>query len=287
LPHQLAEDAVKVAVFLDEINRKDTAQSLELAQSWGIEAVEIRSLPSGRFPRATDAEIEELQQQIEGAGLKVSGVSPGLLKTPVTDLDVTQNLDQWLPRACEWAQRLGTTGVSCFSFRRNGEDPSKTGDEPPTQVIDFLGTMLRMTTAAGCRLVLENEAECWGGTGMEAAYLIEQVPGLQLCWDPGNAACAGATSPYPDEYNAIRDLIAHVHLKNFNVDEQRWSVIDEGPVDWPGQIAALKEDDYDGYLVLETHTEILPQGVDDPGDLVPLAFNAHHNLTYLRQLLSR
>ncbi|MBT4097591.1 MAG: sugar phosphate isomerase/epimerase [Gemmatimonadetes bacterium] len=278
---------MRVAVFLDEINRKDTAQSLELAQSWGIEAVEIRSLPSGRFPRAADAEIEELQRQIEGAGLLVSGVSPGLLKTPVTDPDVMQNLDQWLPRACEWALRLGTTGVSCFGFRRDGHDPATAPEEPPAQVIDYLGTMLRMTTAAGCRLVLENEAGCWGGTGMEAAQLIEQVPGLQLCWDPGNAARAGATSPYPDEYDAIRDLVTHVHLKNFSVDEQRWSVMDEGPVDWPGQIAALKEDGYDGYLVLETHTEILPQGIDDSGDMVPLAFNAHHNLTYLRQLLSR
>lgn len=275
----MTEDAVRVAVFADEINRKDAAQSLDLARSWGVEAVEIRTLPSGRFPRGPDTEIEELDRQIRGAGLLVSGVSPGLFKVPVADPDVAEGLDRWLPRACEWARRLGTEQISCFAFRRDE------GVAPPAQVVDFLGTMLETVRAAQCNLVLENEAGCWGGTGVEAADLLRQIPGLGLCWDPGNAVRAGAVSAFPHEYEVVRDLVRHVHIKNFNVEEQRWSVMDEGPVDWAGQINALRDDAYEGWLVLETHTEILPKGVDDPGNLVPLAYNARHNLTCLRRLL--
>jgi len=270
---------VRVAVFTDEINRQDPASALELASDWGVEAVEIRTVPSGRFPRASDEELRELGRQIEGAGLAVSGVSPGLLKTPVTDPQAREQIETLMPRACEWARRLGTDMVSCFAFRRGQESST------PTQVRDYLARMLQIALEHDCRLTLENEAGCWGGTGTEAASLIRKVPGLQLCWDPGNAVRAGASRPFPDEYTDLSDLVVHVHLKNHDPDEERWSVLDEGPVDWAGQIAALRADRYEGYLVLETHTEILPKGVGDTGDLSPLAYNARHNLNCLRQLL--
>ena len=270
--------AVRVAVFTDEINRQDPQKAMALACEWGIEAIEIRGMPGGRFPRASDHQIREFGHWIEASGLTVSGVSPGLFKESVTDPVVAQGLESLLPRTCEVARRWGTDLVSCFGFARDTQAPTP-------QVIDTLSRMQEITAAAGCRLTLENEAVCWGATGTEAAQLIRQVPGLMLCWDPGNAARAGAESPFPDEYDGLRDLVSHVHVKNYNPAESRWSVMDEGPVDWPGQIDALVADQYDGFIVLETHTDILPTGVRDSGDLPPLAYNARHNLMHLRQLL--
>lgn len=269
---------MRVAVFTDEINREDPQQALMLAQEWGIEAVEIRTLPGGRFPRVDDAEIHQVGCWIRDAGMDVSGVSPGLFKESVTDPRVREGLQTLLPRSCDIALEWGTDLVSCFGFARDTPTPT-------AQVIDTLGQMQQIAASAGCRLTLENEAVCWGATGTEAEQLIRQVPGLLLCWDPGNAARAGANSPYPAEYDRLRDLVAHVHIKNFDPVEGRWSVMDEGPVDWPGQLQALAGDDYKGYLVLETHTRILPRKVEDAGDLSPLAYNALHNLTHLRRLL--
>ncbi len=269
---------MRVAVFTDEINRQDPQNALALAREWGIESVEIRGMPGGRFPRASDHQMQEFGHWIEASGLTVSGVSPGLFKESVSDPVVAEGIESLLPRACEIARRWGTDLVSCFAFARDTEAPT-------AQVIESLAQMQEITAAAGCRLVLENEAGCWGGTGTDAALLTRQVPGLLLCWDPGNAARAGAACPYPDEYDGLRDLVAHVHVKNFDPAEGRWSVMDEGSVDWPGQIETLTDDGYEGFIVLETHTEILPTGVTDTGDLPPLAFNAHHNLMHLRQLL--
>ena len=116
--------------------------------------VEVRGLAGGRFPRVSDDELETFANRVQDAGLKVSGVSPGLCKCPVDDSSVEPDLAELLPRACEWALRLGTDRVSAFAFRRN-DDVS----EPPQAVVDRLGEMAATTAANGCRLTLENEAE--------------------------------------------------------------------------------------------------------------------------------
>lgn len=271
---------MKLSIFTDEIS-PDPARAIALAAQWQVPFVEVRGLAGGRFPRVADDELETFANRVQDAGLKVSGVSPGLCKCPVDDPSVEPDLAELLPRACEWALRLGTDRVSAFAFRRN-DDVS----EPPQAVVDRLGEMAATTAANGCRLTLENEAVCWGATGAEAAALIRRVasPYLTLLWDPGNSAMAGAVSPYPDEYTTLKDLVAHVHLKN--CQDNQWALIDHGPIDWPGQLAALKADNYDGFIVIETHLKQRPAGLDLFAGLDAQESNTRHNLNYVRSLLA-
>ncbi|MDH3944894.1 MAG: sugar phosphate isomerase/epimerase, partial [Anaerolineae bacterium] len=72
-------------------------------------------------------------------------------------------------------------------------------------------------------------------------------------WDPGNAFMAGDT-PYPDGYQAVRNWVRHVHFKDAEVDPnggRRFTV--HGQIDWAGQIRALANDGYEGYISIETH----------------------------------
>jgi sugar phosphate isomerase/epimerase len=272
---------VRLSIFSDEIN-PDPARALHLAAAWGISQIEVRSLPGGRFPQVDDAELVRFEHLLAEHGVGVSGVSPGFFKEEIDDPAVPRLLCEALPRACEWAQRLGTDRVSCFGFRRG--DASKV----PVAVIDRLGEMAAITTAHGCRLSLENEAVCWGDTGLEAAAIIRQIgaPGLGLLWDPGNSARAGSRCPYPDEYLAVRDLVTHVHVKNYDPAAKAWSLVERGMIDWPGQLRALVEDRYDGALVIETHTRISPDefAVID-GDLDGLEANSRRNLGFVRACL--
>ena len=270
---------MKLSIFTDEIS-PDPARAIELAAQWQVPFVEVRGLSGGRFPRVADDELETFANRVQDAGRKVSGVSPGLCKCPVDDPSVAPDLAELLPRACEWALRLGTDRVSAFAFRR--DEPA----EPPQAVVDRLGEMAATTAAHGCRLTLENEAVCWGATGAEAAALIRRVaaPQLTLLWDPGNSAMAGAVRPYPDEYAALKDLVAHVHLKN--CQDHQWTLIDDGPIDWPGQLAALKADHYDGFIVIETHLKQRPAGLDLYAGLDEQESNSRHNLDYVRSLLA-
>ncbi len=269
---------MKLAIFTDEIS-PDPARAVALAAEWDVPYVEVRKLAGGRYPRVSDDELESFAKTIADAGLQVSSVSPGLCKCPVDDPSVAPDLAELLPRSCEWAQRLGTHLVSAFAFRRDDSQA------PPQAVIDRLGEMAATTAAHGCRLSLENEAGCWGATGTEAAALIRRVGSdhLSLLWDPGNSAMAGAESPYPDEYAGLKDLVSHVHLKNCR--NNKWALIDDGPIDWPGQLAALAVDNYDGFIAIETHLKERPPGLDLHDGLDGLESNTRHNLDYVRSLL--
>src|ERR1039458_3624953 len=51
------------------------------------------------------------------------------------------------------------------------------------------------------------------------------------------------------------ERIAHVHAKDCRVEGHRpmWCALGEGGIDWKGQIRALAEDGYKGWISLETH----------------------------------
>jgi sugar phosphate isomerase/epimerase len=279
---------MRIAAFTDEINRENLTRAVQLAALWDVEAVEIRRLSGGRFPSVSDAELKDVGRIVAGAGRILSGVSPGLFKCSVDD-DIEAGIAELLPRACDWARNWGTQRVSTFAFHR-GDEPHDSG-RFPTKVVDTLGRMCDVAAASGCQLVLENEAVCWGDTGTEAAMLIRAVGSdrLSLCWDPGNAARAGALAA-EQEYEGLADLVTHVHLKNFDPSVDDWSLMEGGSVDWPAQFRALADDGYTGYLVIETHTSAAPAMAAAPGSagepLSPLEANSLRNLQYLRALLS-
>ena len=275
---------MQISIFTDEINPDAPGRALDIAKNWGVGHVEIRSLPNGRFPAVPDDELEDLRAMIDGSGLLVSGVSPGYCKCSWEDPSVENVLSDELPRCCEWARRFGTDIISCFAFDKDGDNSATI----PSAIVDLMGKMSSVAERNGCRLVLENEAGCWGGTGIEAAEIIRKVASenFTLCWDPGNSCMAGAECPYPGEYNQFKDLVSHVHMKNFDRKSNSWSLLDNGMVDWAGQIEALSADGYEGFLVIETHLHISPDEfrVIDK-DWSGLENNTEHNLRFVRECL--
>ena len=275
---------MRISVFTDEVCPDAPEHALGLATQWGLTHVEVRMLSGGRFPAVADSEMERFSAQLKRTGLAVSGVSPGFFKCSCDDPSIDHVLSDELPRACEWARRLGTDMVTCFGFRRDRSGRA------PSRVIDLLSEMSAITRRSGCRLALENEAECWGATGVEAASMIRQIDAehISLCWDPGNAVRAGSACPYPDEYADIRELVSHVHMKSFNPSTGSWCLMSEGVVDWPGQLGALSDDGYDGFLVIETHLHVSPDEfriVD--GALSGLESNTLRNLQFVRSCLEQ
>lgn len=278
---------MKLSAFSDEIS-PSSARAIELANLWGLSHLEVRRLDNGRFPRVPDTDLTEFQQAITDKNLAISGVSPGLFKCPVSDPMVSEGMSEILPRACEWARKWGTDSVSCFAFRRDHESHRKQAEDVPAQVIDLLGQMCETAAATECRLLLENEASCWGGTGQQASEIVNSVGAqrLLLCWDPGNAARAGSTCPYPDEYETVRNscTIGCVHMKNFDAASGCWRLLDAGDIDWAAHLRALSDDDFDNFLVVETHTDVATdQSIE--ANLSPLESNTYRNIEFTRRCL--
>ena len=273
---------MQITIFTDEINPESPHRAIDLARKWGITHVEIRSLPSGRFPDVPDSELKNLAADLNNAGISVSGVSPGFFKGSCDDPSIEHALAELLPRACEWAQIWGSNLVSCFAFQRSS------AGEMPSRVVEIVGRMASTTRRCGCRLVLENEAVCWGATGLEAAEIIRAAgsDNVTLCWDPGNSSHAGSPHPYPDEYNEVKSLITHVHMKNYDPASDSWRLLDDGVVDWKGQLRAFSDDGYNGFLVVETHLQTKSgRSAGDVEGLSDLERNTLLNLQFVRTCL--
>jgi L-ribulose-5-phosphate 3-epimerase len=122
------------------------------------------------------------------------------------------------------------------------------------RALEHLG---RQAELDGRIIGLENEHACNIATGTETARLLQAVahPNLKVVWDPANAYVSGET-PYPDGYRRMPpERIAHVHAKDCRVDGNRpvWCALGDGGIDWKGQIRALADDGYRGWISLETH----------------------------------
>ena len=155
-------------------------------------------------------------------------------------------------RALEIAERTGARIVRVFSYWR-AIQPEACFD----RIARALQHLAGQAALHGRTIGLENEHACNIATGAETALLLEAVahPNLKVVWDPANAYVSGET-PFPDGYRRLPvERIAHVHAKDCRVDGHRpvWCALGEGSIDWKGQIRALADDGYRGWISLETH----------------------------------
>lgn len=269
---------MKISLVTDEVSA-DLETALELAQSWGVDAVELRGIGQHRYPDVSAFWRARVPTLIKEFGLPVAAISPGLFKIPYPEPQpasthilrwedkmfferiregealVRYHLEELLPMTIAAAKEVGAAMIVCFSFDRGKHVPATA--PVPQAVVDVLADAARMVAAAGLTLAVEAEHICWGDNGARTAALVRRIgnPALGVNWDPANAYVAGSDRPYPEGYTAVRDLVRHVHYKDAGIDPQsgKRAFVFDGVVDWAGQIAALQEDSYDGYISIETH----------------------------------
>jgi sugar phosphate isomerase/epimerase len=269
---------MNISIVTDEIS-SDLETAIELARSWGLEAIELRGIGEHRYPDVSDFWRKKVPELILESGLKVSAISPGLFKIPFPESPPAEtrilrwedamlfqrkqnadalfrfHLEQLLPESIKAAQELGVKTIVCFSFDR---PPHVKPETPvPDGVIEILKDAARLVEQSGLTLAIEVEHICWGDTALRTAQIIEKVenPALGINWDPANAYRAGEDHPYPEGFEAVQPFVRHIHFKNAQTDSQtgeRFFTFD-GMIDWGGQIAALKRNGYDGYISIEPH----------------------------------
>ena len=88
---------------------------------------------------------------------------------------------------------------------------------------------------------------------------------VQAVYDPGNElADVTAPPPYPDGYRILRPWIRHVHVKDIKRgSEMTPAPLGEGDVDFHGIFDALRRDEYNGWVSLETHYRVIRMSDED------------------------
>ena len=267
---------MKLSVVTDEVSN-DLETAIELIKDWGLNYVELRGIGTQRVGQLDSFGQDQLLKTVKQSGIKVVALSPGVFKIPLpqsfSELAgllawhartefyeferqkelVERHLTELLPNTIALAEKLDLQRILVFGFIK----PPGTKDEYPPAVVDYLGQAAKLAEKAGITLALENEHVCWADTAVNTKKVIEQVgsPALRLNWDPANAYIADEM-PFPNGYEAVKDLVAHVHFKDVKTNpvtgEKRCAV--DGEIDWVGQLKALEQDGYEGFLSIETHS---------------------------------
>jgi len=266
-PTDLSKSPFRIGVINDEISQ-DFAHACEIAsRQFGMHWIELRGMWNKNVLNLDSNEVAESRRILEKYDLRVTDIASPLFKvdwpgapkskfSPKHDqfhADFTfEQQDEVLEKSLELAKTFGTDRVRCFDFWRL-DDP-----KPHRKAMnEKLRDSAEKAAKKGIVLVLENEGSCNTATGAEAAEVLHAVetPALMLNWDPGNAASLGEKA-FPDGYAALpKDRIGHCHCKDVikKGGGYEWAAMGKGLIDWVGQFKALKKDDYDHAVSLETH----------------------------------
>src|SRR5262245_31655112 len=257
---------IRLAAITDEFS-PDLDVALDAMKSVGMTGVELRTIGGRNIVELSDDDIERSVAAARARAMEIVSIASPLLKCvlpegpPVDDRfqqDVFgspftfEDQPRLTKRVFEIARLTGARIVRVFSYWRTVDPP-----RCEARVVAALHDLAEQALKDGVRIGLENEYACNVGTAAESARLLERLPhpNLQLIWDPANAFILGDT-PYPDGYRLLpRERILHVHAKDCVMRDGRpvWGPIGDMGIRWDGQIRALSQDGYHGWLSLETH----------------------------------
>ena len=255
----------KLGTITDGISR-DFEYALDTMVETGLEYVELQYLWEKQVGDLTDADVERVKALIEARNLKVSCISHHNLSALPVDTAVVAPAYRehitTLQRCIDVAQALGTNLVRIFSFRKEmvlfGAEPV-ISEGAWTTLMNRLEEPLQIADAAGITLVMETAISGNVTSGLLARKLIDalDVPHLKVLWDPCSSLYCTEV-PYPDGYEAIREHIVHVHLKdgvvNLPAATFDFCAMRQGQMDpyYNDIVGALKRDGYEGAISLES-----------------------------------
>ncbi|MBI4428274.1 MAG: sugar phosphate isomerase/epimerase [Ignavibacteriales bacterium] len=260
-----------LGILSDELS-PDFREAVQIGLEWGLRIFEVRELKTGRIPDVDGAEFDELMSLVREHGVRIAALSPGIFKHSLSkQKELSIELSDKLPRTIEMAKRLGTPLIIVFGFQRGTDDTQGHYQD----AVKLMREAAVMAERESLKLAIENEPGFWCDSGMNTAKFIEDV-GSQVVganWDPCNGYGTDER-PFPAGYNAVKDFIFNVHVK----DTREGSLIKcvpvgEGVIDWKGQLRALVKDQPVGHVTIETHC-------------LPLVEKSRQNVDTLRRYLA-
>ncbi len=236
----------------------------------GWRDIESRNIDGKNIHDLGDAEFEAAAAKLAAAGVRINCFGSAIANWAK---QIDQPFDSSLAettRAIPRMQKLGTKLIRVMSFavRKNVE-----GSDAADQMEEERFRRVRELTArfldAGITPVHENCMN-YGGMGWSHTLkLLENVPGLKLCFDTGNPVFTDdrtLAKPHPKQspwefYSKVREHIAYIHVKDSVWDYQHGKQIFTFPGDGQGDVYAILKDllarGYDGGISIEPHLAVV------------------------------
>lgn len=215
----------------------------------GLRGAELRTVNGRPIGEIGREELDRALAALREAELEVVAIATPILKC---SLDDWKTQSKQAERAFDIACVAEAKIVRVFSGARVAEPESVF-----ERVVDTLQELADKAGHRGLIVGLENDRACNIATAQEVAGVLAAIDhsNLQVVWDPASAYISGE-KPFPSGYRMLdAKRIALVHAKDCTLEGHKpvWEPLGNGDIDWQGQIDALAEDGYEGYVNLETH----------------------------------
>lgn len=235
-----------LSIITDEISQ-DPETALALAKEFSFDGVELRSVWDTPVELLPEDRMQSLAARIRECGLKVSAIASSFMKDDWINDDRAK-----FERVVKACHVFGCKVMRGFSFwaSENYSDAA---------FAEYLAVYDDLLEKEGLKLMLENDPAVNLNTGNTLArfFSAHSFRNIGIMWDPGNDiyTCGDAVKPFPDEYNAVKDFVGHVHVKDaVHVGgEAKGVALGDGWMDFVGQFRALIADNYAGWVTLEPH----------------------------------
>ncbi|MBN1541781.1 sugar phosphate isomerase/epimerase [candidate division KSB1 bacterium] len=259
---------IELAIVSDEI-ALDIREALRYGLDWGFRKYELRCIGSyeKRIPFVDKNDIEFIEQLLQDRKIEITALSPGTFKImPSQEKELEFQLTKTLPQTFALAHRLKVKKIITFGFLRDQTTENR--------VIELIARAGEMAAKEDLLLVVENEPGAYCDTGANTARIIRSIgmENVLINWDPGNALSSGEV-PFPNGYAHVKPYIANLHIKDGVAEPKiEMRLINDGGVNWLGQLTALLREPVLPFLTLETH-------------VFPLIESTRTDLTRLRTIL--
>ncbi len=241
----------KISAFADEISDDLDIQIQNLLANQ-VDYIELRGVWGKNVLDLSEAEVREVKRRAADAGLGFSAVGSPLGKFPL-DGDFALQLDG-LKKALTYAQILAAPYIRLFSFYiPPDEDPAA----HRSQVIDWLGRMIREAEKTPIVLAHENEKGIYGDTGARCLdlYTTLRSPAFTGIFDFANFVQCGQR-PYTDCWLPLRPFVRYFHVKDARLGTGQVVPAGQGDGDVARILAEAFAAGFDDFLTLEPHLSV-------------------------------
>lgn len=247
-------------------------EALAHAKKLGLEGIEIEAQERGRDPGDRLSSWDPgLQKQFlaeaEKTGVVVASTCIGHFNRYPVFAD--PRAKRWLEGTIDATKALNAKVILVPFFGSAGDMRIKGTSRPDPakrdKAIEVLKSVAEKAESTGISLALENTL-----SAEDNMYMVEKVgsPAVRVYYDIGNSTNNGYD--VPKEIRMLgNNLIAQFHFKD------RGTLLGQGQVDMAQVAAAVRDIDYEGWIVLET-SKVEPLGTDG---------SATYNAGFIRGLL--
>lgn len=251
----------KTSVITDEISQ-DLKVAAQMAREYGLQGLEIRSVNERNPFQMTKEDTKFVKSVADDFGLKICAVSSPMYKCDFNDPAVRREHDDTFRRFMETMHDWDVKLIRTFNFFNLHDGGAKL-----PEIAEMYQKLADVAEDAGVTMLLESEPSVNAVNIASLVKFLKMVDrkSVQAVYDPGNElADVTAPDPYPMGYELLKPYIRHVHVKDLKRgSEMTPAPLGEGDVDFHGIFGALKRDNYEGWVSLETHYRITRMSDED------------------------